>query len=72
MVQIWTYMDRQIKKFLRPPSRRETLADYMRQLEESKAAFIAYALDHYPDVKRKVTPEAKALQPSPPSYTPYF
>jgi len=43
MVQIWSNMELDIKRLLRPPSRVETLASYMAQIKESRAVLVACA-----------------------------
>lgn len=52
MVQIWSNMDMHIKKYLGAPKTRETLADYMGEVEEAKAVLISAAYDRYPSANK--------------------
>lgn len=53
MVQVWSKMSLDIRQYLRPPSKRETLAAYMRQVEEAKANLIVKADEDFPGLAER-------------------
>ncbi|KAM7207743.1 hypothetical protein V8F06_014969, partial [Rhypophila decipiens] len=47
MVQIWTTLDLATKQYLRPPSRRERLGEYMSEIDNARPILMAAARQRY-------------------------
>jgi hypothetical protein len=67
MIQIWSHMDLDIRHYLRPPSRHETLTDYMLQAEQSMSMLLTSAIDRHPYEMRHNKSVKFAVKPFDPS-----